>query len=430
MHIAFLSPIEPERRVGRLIADTPHFAWAFDFLRAFPKSDVIVTGGTVRDALLGRTPAGYHLLILGHEPVRTKAWLANRPAPADFDIKLADDDLRSHLDRSDFTVNAMGYSLKHGELSDPHGGVVDLSNAKLRTVGDAHKRLRQDPLMGLRALRMSAHLGARIAKDLWQAASANMHRLHALDSDQYGRARYKIPRHHLAKEKLLTLQHQPVFGWDLLHGSGAHEHLFTHTRDEAARERIAQTLGGLHDAGIRMRYAPAEKTGSLIAAGVVSTHPEAERLHRDHGDRYHYHKAAHPHLDFAHDDSTDLLRRTRIIREENPQLWSLSKAEKVLGGERGAQALSLAHATSLALPREQEAMRYVERAAVLRDRFANQDRAPQLIRGRDLLPLGIAPGPHVRQILGRIRDEQLKGNVQSHQEAIDLARILLKPKYT
>ena len=69
--------------------------------------------------------------------------------------------LREDLARRDFTVNAMSYSPKDG-LTDPFGGLADLSAGIIRAVGDPDRRFTEDALRILRALRFSSTLGFAI----------------------------------------------------------------------------------------------------------------------------------------------------------------------------------------------------------------------------------------------------------------------------
>ncbi|MBQ9264529.1 MAG: tRNA nucleotidyltransferase [Clostridia bacterium] len=62
------------------------------------------------------------------------------------------------LSRRDFTINAMAYSPTRG-LCDPFGGREDCAAGIIRCVGVAEKRLEEDALRILRALRFSARLG-------------------------------------------------------------------------------------------------------------------------------------------------------------------------------------------------------------------------------------------------------------------------------
>lgn len=67
------------------------------------------------------------------------------------------DDLISDLSRRDFTVNAMAYHPKRG-LVDPFEGQKDLKDRTIRCVGNSKKRMEEDALRILRALRLSFEL--------------------------------------------------------------------------------------------------------------------------------------------------------------------------------------------------------------------------------------------------------------------------------
>ena len=66
--------------------------------------------------------------------------------------------IEDDLSRRDFTVNAMAYSEKSG-LIDLYGGVSDLKDKILRTVGNPRTRIREDYLRIMRMIRFSATLG-------------------------------------------------------------------------------------------------------------------------------------------------------------------------------------------------------------------------------------------------------------------------------
>lgn len=68
-------------------------------------------------------------------------------------VKFADD-LMSDLARRDFTINALAWR-RDGLLIDPFDGLTDLQRRRLKTVGRAEERLREDPLRLLRALRFA-----------------------------------------------------------------------------------------------------------------------------------------------------------------------------------------------------------------------------------------------------------------------------------
>ncbi|MEK6243019.1 MAG: polynucleotide adenylyltransferase PcnB [Pseudomonadota bacterium] len=64
--------------------------------------------------------------------------------------------------RRDFTVNALYFDCRSGELIDYHGGLADLKKRTLRIIGDPETRFREDPVRMLRAVRLGAKLGLSI----------------------------------------------------------------------------------------------------------------------------------------------------------------------------------------------------------------------------------------------------------------------------
>lgn len=64
-------------------------------------------------------------------------------------------DWKADAERRDFTINAI-YCDRHGVLLDPVGGLADIDARRVRFIGDAHARIREDYLRILRFFRFSA----------------------------------------------------------------------------------------------------------------------------------------------------------------------------------------------------------------------------------------------------------------------------------
>ena len=71
--------------------------------------------------------------------------------------------------RRDFTVNGLYYNPASGELIDYVDGLEDLEDRKLRLIGDPARRLREDPVRILRAIRFKAKLGFSFHDSLAEA---------------------------------------------------------------------------------------------------------------------------------------------------------------------------------------------------------------------------------------------------------------------
>ena len=67
--------------------------------------------------------------------------------------------------RRDLTINALFYDIGKGEVVDLVGGVNDIQDQKIRTVGPAADRFAEDPLRKLRALRFAGRTGSKLEKD-------------------------------------------------------------------------------------------------------------------------------------------------------------------------------------------------------------------------------------------------------------------------
>ena len=78
-------------------------------------------------------------------------------------------DLREDLARRDFTINALAKDVHTAEVVDPYGGEQDLRAGLVRFVGEAHQRIREDPLRLLRAVRFCAQLGFSLEAGAEQA---------------------------------------------------------------------------------------------------------------------------------------------------------------------------------------------------------------------------------------------------------------------
>jgi len=145
-----------------------------------------VVGGAVRDWLGGREPADWDVatdarpeevlalfpgartdgaefgrVLVGDVDVVTLRRDgvyrdARRPSTVEFTASLEED-----LARRDFTINAMAWA-PEGGLVDPYGGREDLRAGVIRAVGDARRRMHEDALRVLRALRFQAQLGFSI----------------------------------------------------------------------------------------------------------------------------------------------------------------------------------------------------------------------------------------------------------------------------
>jgi len=87
------------------------------------------------------------------------------------------------LKRRDFTVNAMAMD-RLGNVVDPHNGKEDLSKKIIRAVGEAEKRIAEDALRMIRAVRFACVLDFEIEKKTREAIKNSAHLLESISNER------------------------------------------------------------------------------------------------------------------------------------------------------------------------------------------------------------------------------------------------------
>jgi len=114
-------------------------------------------------------PRETEYMVIEVTPYRTEAKYSDfrHPDEVKFSDKLEDD-----LKRRDFTMNAMALS-SNGHLVDLFGGLKDIENKTIRTVGEPEERFSEDALRMLRAIRFSVQLNFSVAYEVLENISKN-----------------------------------------------------------------------------------------------------------------------------------------------------------------------------------------------------------------------------------------------------------------
>lgn len=86
--------------------------------------------------------------------------------------------------RRDFRLNAIYCEWPQGEWVDPLGGLEDVEQRRLAVIGDPARRLEEDPLRCLRALRFAARLQLSIEAESAQALDSWMPSIARLSADR------------------------------------------------------------------------------------------------------------------------------------------------------------------------------------------------------------------------------------------------------
>lgn len=164
--------------------------------------EAYIVGGGVRDSLLGLQPKDFDAVtnatpnqikevfgkrcrIIGRRFLLCHVYSGRdmievatfRAAPKD-DTHLTEDgmimrdnvwgDIFQDVVRRDFSINAMYYQPLEGFVYDFCGGLNDIQNRTIRLLGNTQKRIEEDPVRLLRALRFKAKLGFEFDSELEQ----------------------------------------------------------------------------------------------------------------------------------------------------------------------------------------------------------------------------------------------------------------------
>ena len=107
-----------------------------------------------------------HTYIVEVTPYRTETTYTDsrHPDAVSFSQNIEDD-----IQRRDFTINAMAYSISREILLDLYKGQADLKDKVIRTVGNAEERLQEDALRMMRAVRFAVQLGFTISHETTEA---------------------------------------------------------------------------------------------------------------------------------------------------------------------------------------------------------------------------------------------------------------------
>jgi putative nucleotidyltransferase with HDIG domain len=229
----------------RQIEQAADFEFVRALLRDFPKSNVYVVGGTVRDALMDRADTKDYDLVAAGIPAKKLASYLGRfgtlnlvgrnfgvykflPTGWDFknpmdialprreyalgtggyrDFEVQSDPalpIEADLARRDFTWNAMAYDIRNKILIDPWEGAADIKKGLVRTVGDPAERLKEDYSRLLRAIRFAARFNFEIeplAKKTIHKLAPQLNNERAIN----GKKEYVAPRETLSAEFLKSL---------------------------------------------------------------------------------------------------------------------------------------------------------------------------------------------------------------------------------
>jgi poly(A) polymerase len=321
--------------------------------------------------------------------------------------------------RRDFTINGMFYDPPNDKVIDFVGGNADLSSRIIRAIGQPAQRFAEDRLRLLRAIRFATVLEFEIEPATWNAVGGAAESISTISAE---RIREELVR--------IFLSPQRVRGWDLLDASGLLKiilpevdalkgvqqppqfhpegDVFEHTRlmlsllpNEVSIPLVFSVL--FHDIGKpatasvddtgRIRFSGHDKLGASMTDVV---------MHRLRFSR-------------AEIEATVEAVEQHMIFKDVPRM-RVARLKRFMARAHFADELELHRVDCLGSHGMLDNYEFLVRK---QEEFASEPIIPPpLVKGDDLIALGLKPGPQFGEILEAVETRQLEGALRDREEAL------------
>jgi poly(A) polymerase len=411
--------------------------------------EALFAGGCVRDMLMGNEPADYDIATSAAPEEVMKLFRRTVAVGAQFGVVLilfrgkqyevatfrSDEgyvdgrrpqrvtytDAREDALRRDFTINALFYDPLRDEVIDYVEGRLDIEKKVIRTVGDPFERFEEDKLRMVRAVRFAARLDFDIEESTLEAIKKFSPNVTQVSWERIGEEIERIltgpnrgPALQLLADTNLLQRILPevhrMIGVPQPEKHHPEGDVFEHTK--MALDNLCRESGGrpgsvlafatlLHDVGKpltfeiadRIRFSGHEVVGARIAEKV------SRRLRLSGEKRRKIVDMVSNHMRFI---------PAREMRE--------STLKKMLQRETFLEELEMHRADCLASHGSLEIYDFLK--GKLQSLSKEEIKPPPLLKGGDLIALGLTPGPLFGEILRAVEEMQLEGKLSSTEAAI------------
>jgi poly(A) polymerase len=415
----------------------------------------LFAGGCVRDKLLGHQPEDYDIatsavpsevlqLFPGSNEVgahfgvviakhrghhieiatfRTDGSYRDGRRPESVTYSTPPEDAR----RRDFTINGLFEVPETGEVIDYVGGLADLKAGIIRAIGDANARFTEDGLRLLRAVRFAARIGFTIEPATDAALRDCADLLDRISPERIRDEFSKIltsPRRRTGVEHLVEtdlIRHflpelLPTIGCDQPPEWHPEGDVFTHTM--IMLDMLAPD-------------APLELCLAVLLHDIAK--PPCRSIDPDGRIRFNGHDALGAQM------AETILRRLRYPNQVIEDVVAMvARHMQFMNVQKMRVARLKRFMAEPTFDREMELHRvdcassngFTDNYEFLQAReaeFAAEPLIPPpLVTGKDLIKLGLTPGPRFKDILEAIQTEQLEGRILERDAALELLRNLAR----
>jgi poly(A) polymerase len=408
--------------------------------------EAYLAGGCVRDMLLKKPPQDYDITTNAKPEDIRRVFPKTIPVGEQFGVilVLVDDEpfevasfrhdgpyldgrrpshvrygsLEEDVFRRDFTINGMVYDPVEDRVIDLVEGQKDLEQRSIRAIGNAHQRFEEDRLRMIRAVRFAAGLKFEIDPSTFAAVKQLAATITQISWERIGEEVTRILTEGGARR-----------GFELLDETG----LLAVLLPEVAVMKGTRQSPDYHPEGDVFSHtllllshldAPSETLayGCLLhdVAKPVCLRQEADRVtfygHTEKGAEMAEEILKRLKRARAVSERVSYLVRNHLRHVQAPQM-RLSTLKRFLREEGIEELLELARIDALSSNGDLQYYQFCkERLGELKE---EEIRPAPLVRGDDLIALGLTPGPIFADILRQVEDAQLGGELTSREEALE-----------
>jgi poly(A) polymerase len=321
--------------------------------------------------------------------------------------------------RRDFTINGMFFDPEKNEVIDFVDGRADLERKLVRAIGNPAERFAEDRLRMLRAVRFATVLGFEIDPATWNAIAADAPAIKEISAE---RIREELVRIFLSPNR--------ARGWDLLDSSGLMRTILPEIEAMKGCEQPPQ----FHPEGdvfkhtrIMLEMLPVEASLPLVFSVLFHdvAKPRTSLVDEEGRIRFNGHdrigaemtEAIMERLRFsrAEIDATVEAVRQHMVFKDVPNM-RVAKLKRFMVRPTFNDELEL-HRVDCAS--SHGLLDNYEFLLKKNEEFANEPIIPPpLVRGDDLIAMGLKPGPRFGEILEAVETRQLEGGFRNRDEAL------------
>lgn len=324
---------------------------------------------------------------------------------------------REDAKRRDFTINGLFFDPIKNKVIDYVGGKKDLKKGIIRGIGDPAKRIREDALRMLRAVRFAIKFNFKIEPKTFAAIKKNARLISKISAD---RIRIELEKTFCGERAGDALK--------LLYDTG----LLQIILPEAARMKGVKQPPEFHPEGDVFEHTVIAlnllNKPSVTLAMATLLHDIGKPPTMKIADRIRFNL----HNKVGADIALDICRRLNFPQKQQEKIVSLverhmdffnikemrqAKLKRFLAAETIAEDLKLHKADCLASHGDISNISFCKNK-IKEFKKSNELNPNPLVNGHDLIALGFKPGPLFSKILTTVRDAQLEKTVCNKEEAL------------